>query len=119
MTDPAASFALASGVPLEVIGRLLGHTDLKTTRRYAHLADPIAKQAAERTAGVVAELLIKTKSDQAMGEMETHGQSNRPRFFEAKTPVILAPQGQSVSNHPDRNCTSRAGQFFLAAPARR
>lgn len=52
----AASFALANGVPLEVIGRLLGHTDLKTTRRYAHLADAIAKDAAERTAGVVSSL---------------------------------------------------------------
>ncbi|NDC57309.1 MAG: site-specific integrase [Alphaproteobacteria bacterium] len=59
----AASFALAQGVPLEVIGRLLGHTDLKTTRRYAHLADSIARQAAERTAGVVAGLLMKAPSD--------------------------------------------------------
>lgn len=59
----AASFALANGVPLEVIGRLLGHTDLKTTRRYAHLADAVAKQAAELTAGVVAGLLIRPKTD--------------------------------------------------------
>ena len=59
----AASFALANGVPLEVIGRLLGHTDLKTTRRYAHLADSIAKQAAERTAGVVAGFLMKTSTE--------------------------------------------------------
>ncbi len=59
----AASFALANGVPLEVIGRLLGHTDLKTTRRYAHLADAVAKQAAERAASVVADLMMKPRSD--------------------------------------------------------
>lgn len=58
----AASFALANGVPLEVIGRLLGHTDLKTTRRYAHLADAVAKDAAERTASVVSSL-FQPKSD--------------------------------------------------------
>lgn len=52
----AASFALANGVPLEVIGRLLGHRDVKTTRRYAHLADEVAKVAAERTAAIVQDL---------------------------------------------------------------
>lgn len=49
----AASFALSSGVGLEVIGRLLGHADVKTTRRYAHLADDIARAAAERTASTI------------------------------------------------------------------
>lgn len=49
----AASFALSSGVALEVIGRLLGHADVKTTRRYAHLADDAARSAAERTATAI------------------------------------------------------------------
>lgn len=34
-----ASWLLQAGIPLEEVGRLLGHTDSKTTQRYAHLAD--------------------------------------------------------------------------------
>ncbi|CAN0577942.1 unnamed protein product, partial [Laminaria digitata] len=34
----AASFALASGLSLELIGGLLGHAQPRTTARYAHLA---------------------------------------------------------------------------------
>jgi integrase len=53
----AASFALMSGVGLEVIGKLLGHSDIKTTRRYAHLADVVVRAAAENTADQIAELM--------------------------------------------------------------
>ena len=42
-----ASTAVASGQGLPMIGKLLGHTQVQTTARYAHLAaDPI-KQAVE------------------------------------------------------------------------
>lgn len=53
----AASFALMSGVGLEVIGKLLGHSDIKTTRRYAHLADVVVRAATERTADQIADLM--------------------------------------------------------------
>lgn len=53
----AASFALMSGVGLEVIGKLLGHSDVKTTRRYAHLADFVVRAAAEQTADQIADLM--------------------------------------------------------------
>ncbi|MEQ1708946.1 MAG: site-specific integrase [Terricaulis sp.] len=53
----AASFALMSGVGLEVIGKLLGHSDIKTTRRYAHLADVVVRAAAEQTADQIADLM--------------------------------------------------------------
>jgi integrase len=53
----AASFALMSGVGLEVIGKLLGHSDAKTTRRYAHLADVVVRAAAEQTADQIADLM--------------------------------------------------------------
>jgi integrase len=57
----AASFGLAGGLGLEVIGKLLGHQDIKTTRRYAHLSDGYMKAAAESMAGGIAELLqVKT-----------------------------------------------------------
>ncbi len=53
----AASFGLAGGLGLEVIGKLLGHQDVKTTRRYAHLSDGYMKAAAESMAGEIAGLL--------------------------------------------------------------
>src|SRR4029077_9022715 len=43
-----ASMGLAAGDALPVIGALLGHSDVKTTARYAHLADDPVKAAADR-----------------------------------------------------------------------
>jgi integrase/transposase len=40
-----ASDALGSGVPLAVVGEMLGHRQPSTTQRYAHLADKIVRQA--------------------------------------------------------------------------
>lgn len=42
-----ASIALAGGVPLATIGKLLGHKTSLTTQRYAHLADEHLRAAAE------------------------------------------------------------------------
>ena len=49
-----ASTAVASGQGLPMIGKLLGHTQVQTTARYAHLAaDPI-KDAADQVASSIA-----------------------------------------------------------------
>jgi integrase len=49
-----ASTAIASGQGLPMIGKLLGHTQVQTTTRYAHLAaDPI-KNAADQVASNIA-----------------------------------------------------------------
>jgi len=45
-----ASNALASGLPIEMVGKLLGHTQIQTTMRYAHLADDPIREAASRVA---------------------------------------------------------------------
>jgi integrase len=45
-----ASNAVSSGMPIQMVGRLLGHTQLQTTMRYAHLADEPVNQAAEENA---------------------------------------------------------------------
>ena len=42
-----ASDALMSGVPLAVVGELLGHKQARTTQRYAHLANHVVRQALE------------------------------------------------------------------------
>ncbi len=43
-----ASFLASDGVSLPVIGKLLGHTQAKTTSRYAHLEDDPLRQATNR-----------------------------------------------------------------------
>ena len=58
----AASFGLAGGLGLEVIGKLLGHKDVKTTRRYAHLSDGYMKAAAETMADGIASMLDSRES---------------------------------------------------------
>lgn len=45
-----ASNAVSSGMPIQMVGRLLGHTQIQTTMRYAHLADDPVKRAAEENA---------------------------------------------------------------------
>jgi integrase len=45
-----ASNAVSSGMPIQMVGRLLGHTQIQTTMRYAHLADDPVRQAAEENA---------------------------------------------------------------------
>ena len=49
-----ASRALALGETLPVIGKLLGHSDIETTARYAHLARDSLHEAADRIAGSIA-----------------------------------------------------------------
>jgi integrase len=49
-----ASAGLLAGDNLAIIGKLLGHNDVKTTARYAHLADDPVKQAANRISNSIA-----------------------------------------------------------------
>ena len=51
-----ASGALLIGEGLPMIGKLLGHRQIRTTARYAHLADDPAKAAANRIASRIAEV---------------------------------------------------------------
>lgn len=44
----AASDAINAGVPLEVIQRILGHADIRTTQRYAHLARGVVAEGVAR-----------------------------------------------------------------------
>jgi integrase len=43
-----ASHLVSSGLSLEIVGRLLGHTNPMTTKRYAHIADSPLRAATER-----------------------------------------------------------------------
>jgi integrase len=49
-----ASVGAGGGLSLPIIGRLLGHTQQRTTQRYAHLADDPLREAAARIGGTIA-----------------------------------------------------------------
>jgi integrase len=65
-----ASVGLASGLTLPVIGALLGHTDVATTSRYAHLADSARKRAADLTAGAIAAALGRSAEQSSPGSLK-------------------------------------------------
>jgi integrase len=48
-----ASVGAGGGLSLPIIGRLLGHTQARTTQRYAHLADDPLREAAEKITAVI------------------------------------------------------------------
>lgn len=52
-----ASVAVARGISLPMIGALLGHREVKTTQRYAHLADDPQKAAAGQIANRISEAM--------------------------------------------------------------
>ncbi len=52
-----ASVGAGAGVGLEILGKLLGHKDAKTTSRYSHIADDPAKTAADKISGNIAAAL--------------------------------------------------------------
>ena len=61
-----ASRALALGESLPMIGKLLGHTQVETTARYAHLARDSVKASASRIAGSIgADILAKDAASNA------------------------------------------------------
>lgn len=49
-----ASVMIAGGASLPMIGALLGHRDVKTTARYAHLSTDPLKDAADKVGGILA-----------------------------------------------------------------
>lgn len=48
-----ASVGAGGGLSLPIIGRLLGHTQARTTQRYAHLADDPVREATEKIGKII------------------------------------------------------------------
>ena len=57
-----ASTAVAAGQGLPMIGKLLGHTQVQTTARYAHLAADPVRTAAEEVSGQIAQNLTGNRA---------------------------------------------------------
>lgn len=53
-----ASLAVSSGQSLAMIGKLLGHTQVQTTARYAHLMSDTVKSAAKDVSAQIAQKLV-------------------------------------------------------------
>jgi integrase len=66
-----ASGGLAVGEGLSMIGKLLGHTQVQTTARYAHLAADPVKQAADKIAERLAGALLNDRSDTTPSDGDT------------------------------------------------
>ena len=62
-----ASVAVASGLGLPIIGKMLGHSQPATTARYAHLASDPVKAAAAAVAGKIAAAMGGGSSDTGNG----------------------------------------------------
>ncbi len=52
-----ASHAVMNGVPVPVVSRLLGHSNVRMTLRYAHLGDHEIEAAAERVGAAMAQVM--------------------------------------------------------------
>ena len=52
-----ASHAVMNGVPVPVVSRLLGHSNVQMTLRYAHLSDRDIEAAAERVGSAIASMM--------------------------------------------------------------
>jgi integrase len=52
-----ASNALVQGLYIAMVGKLLGHTQIKTTMRYVHLADAPVRDAAAQAASALEKTL--------------------------------------------------------------
>jgi integrase len=64
-----ASVGVSSGLSLPVIGRLLGHSKIATTDRYAHLADDPVRTAAE-TIGSTIDAAMKRRPKGSILELK-------------------------------------------------
>jgi len=53
ISTSVASDAIMNGVPLEVVGKMLGHRNYHTTQRYAHIADNVLRDAVNMTSKTI------------------------------------------------------------------
>jgi site-specific recombinase XerD len=71
-----ASDAIMNGVPLEVVGKMLGHKNYRTTQRYAHIADYVLRDAVNLTSKTI---VRAGRSGSKARRAPPQGRPRRPR----------------------------------------
>ena len=93
-----ASGGLALGEGLPMIGKLLGHTQVQTTARYAHLAAAPVRQAADKIAHSIAATLVKvappTTFPSSRGASATRGEGEEA--LEDRVGVVGQPHADNL-----------------------
>jgi hypothetical protein len=103
-----------------VIGKLLGHTQVTTTERYAHLAaDPI-KNAADHVSSAIAKLILRDSEERPAGcwartsafvgrvaGMSVTGHSQELPVHRGKRPEASADRSQGLASAAAGACTTR------------
>ena len=64
MRHRLTSHAVMNGVPVPVVSRLLGHSNVRMTLRYAHLGDRDIEAAAERIGEAMARVMTGAATSQ-------------------------------------------------------
>ena len=67
-----ASVGVNNGQSLAVIGKLLGHTKILTTQRYAHLADDPIRQASEEIGSILVAIGATSQHGDTAGRRKSH-----------------------------------------------
>ena len=62
-----ASQAAMNGIPLPVVARLLGHSNVRMTMRYAHVGDREIEAAAERVGQAIEAMMDEKRSPRPKG----------------------------------------------------
>ena len=63
-----ASNAVMQGLNIVMVGKLLGHSQVQTTMRYAHLADDPVRQAANQVASALEKTLKSTPAERTAAQ---------------------------------------------------
>jgi integrase len=74
-----ASDAIMNGVPLEVVGKMLGHKNYRTTQRYAHIADYVLRDAVNLTSKTIVRAGQDGASKAKKAKKGSPARSRRPR----------------------------------------
>lgn len=61
------------GVPVPVVSRLLGHSDVRMTLRYAHLADKEIEAAAQRVGAALVQMMSLDRLEPGAGRAGYRG----------------------------------------------
>lgn len=116
-----ASILVSGGASLPLIGQMLGHTQVQTTQRYAHLFDDPMRKAAEMVgAFMVPEtpMIDVTQQEVELGKRTNRQQSRRSASSDAVPPRTRAPRAtkplerlhrRAGSDEPGRQAPALSG----------